>query len=150
MPAANETAEGHDRWNLNRFVEAQEQDHARALAEIRQGRKRSHWIWYVFPQLAGLGYSHNAHYYGIANADEARAYLDHPLLGARLTEISQALMEVQGKTAHEILGSPDDLKVRSCATLFAAASPPGSVFQQLLDKFYDGTPDSKTLELLGK
>ena len=150
MPIADDVNRGSDPWNLGRFVEAQERDYSRALSEIRQGRKRSHWIWYVFPQLAGLGYSHNARFYGLSGAEEAQAYLDHPVLGARLTEISQALLEVEGRTAHDILGSPDDLKVRSCATLFATVAPAGSVFQQVLDQYYGGEADSKTLELLGR
>lgn len=104
---------------LERFVKAQAEDYARALEEVRRGRKRTHWMWYIFPQLRGLGRSATAHQYGIANLEEARAYLAHPILGPRLLESCAAALCVEGKTAHEIFGSPDDLKLRSCMTLFA-------------------------------
>jgi uncharacterized protein (DUF1810 family) len=136
--------------DLERFVRAQERTCGTALAEIRNGRKRSHWMWYVFPQIAGLGFSETSRRYAIRSAAEARAYLEHPLLGPRLIECFEAAMGVEGRTAHEIFGSPDDLKFRSCATLFAGVAPPGSVFQQALDKYFDGEGDSRTLELLGE
>ena len=139
-----------DPHDLARFLSAQEGCHARALAEIRGGRKRSHWMWFVFPQLAGLGYSATARHYAIAGLDEARAYLAHPVLGPRLVECAQALLDVPGRTAHEIFGSPDDLKLRSCATLFARAAPAGSVFEQVLDRYYAGERDPRTLELLSQ
>ena len=128
---------------------AQERAYETALAEVRRGRKRSHWMWYVFPQVAGLGSSEMSQRYAIRGAAEARAYLAHPLLGPRLVECFEAALGVQGRTAHEIFGSPDDLKFRSCATLFAAVAPPGSVFQQALDRFFRGAGDPRTLEILG-
>lgn len=149
MADVNESGGGNDPYDLRRFVQAQEGDYAQALAEVRSGRKRSHWMWYVFPQYAGLGFSSTAQHYAIKSLDEARAYLQHPLLGPRLTECFEAVLGVEGKTAHEIFGSPDDLKLRSCATLFACISPPGSVFEQLLDKYFEGRRDEKTLRLSG-
>lgn len=133
---------------LQRFVDAQQTDYATALSEIESGRKRSHWMWYVFPQLQGLGLSSTAQYYGIKNLNEAQAYLAHPLLGSRLIEISKALSHLKSNDANSILGSPDDMKLRSCITLFAALPGADSVFGQLLDKFFDGVPDSKTLQLI--
>jgi len=129
-------------------VRAQERTYQTALAEVRSGRKRSHWMWYVFPQIAGLGFSEMSRRYGIRNAAEARAYLAHPLLGPRLIECFEAALSVDGRTAHAIFGSPDDLKFRSCATLFACVAPPGSVFQRVLDKYFDGEGDPRTLELV--
>jgi len=139
-----------DPHDLARFVEAQAGDHETARAEIRAGRKRSHWMWYIFPQIDGLGCSSMARRYAIKSPDEARAYLDHPVLGPRLVEITEAALAVEGRSAHEIFGSPDDMKLRSCATLFARAASEGSVFSRLLDKFFDGKPDVRTLELLGE
>ena len=133
---------------LVRFVEAQESTYAQALSEIRAGRKQSHWMWFVFPQLAGLGPSPASVYYAIGSLEEADAYLRHPVLGPRLLECMDAVLAVEGRSAAEIFGSPDDLKLRSCATLFARVSPPGSVFEQVLAKYYDGEPDPMTLELL--
>jgi uncharacterized protein (DUF1810 family) len=134
---------------LSRFVQAQKDDYDQALAEVRHGKKRTHWMWYIYPQLAGLGSSSTARFYAIQNLEEARAYLNHPLLGPRLLECAAAALAVPGKTAHDIFGSPDDMKLKSCATLFALVSPPGSVFQQLLDKYFEGKRDSRTLDLLG-
>ncbi len=137
-----------DPFDLARFVAAQAEDYATALAEVRAGRKRSHWMWYVFPQLAGLGFSPTAQRYAIASEAEARAYLAHPVLGPRLVRVCVAALEVEGRSAAEVFGSPDDLKLRSSATLFAAVSPPGSVFQQVLDQYFGGKPDERTLHLL--
>lgn len=137
-----------DPYNLARFLEAQEGDYDRALAEIRQGRKDSHWMWYVFPQFRGLGASATSRFYAIASADEARAYLAHPVLGRRLIECAEAVLAVSGRSAHEIFGSPDDVKLRSSATLFAAISPKGSVFQQIIDRYFDGVGDEVTLRLM--
>lgn len=134
--------------DLSRFVTAQEGVYERALAEIHSGRKRTHWMWFVFPQLVGLGVSETARFFGIRDAAEARAYLRHPVLGRRLEEIARATLAVDGLTAQQIFGSPDDVKLRSCATLFATASAEGSVFTQLLDRFFDGRPDDRTLALL--
>ena len=125
-----------DPYQLQRFVDAQDAVYARALEELRRGRKESHWMWVVFPQMAGLGRSTMSERYAIRSDDEARAYLAHPTLGARLTECAEAVLAVEGRSAREIFGSPDDLKLRSSATLFAGVSPPGSVFQRLLDKYF--------------
>ena len=137
-----------DPFDLNRFVRAQEADYEGALAEIRSGRKRSHWMWYIFPQFAGLGPSAMSQRYAINSLAEARAYLAHPILGPRLIEIADAVLNVQGRTAHEIFGSPDDLKLSSSATLFALVSPADSVFQRIIDKYFDGSRDEKTLALV--
>ncbi len=139
-------------YDLARFVKAQEGPfgYDRALAEIRAGRKRSHWIWYIFPQLRPLGYSDTALYYGISGLKEARAYLAHPVLGPRLREISAALLELESSDPLAVMGSPDDRKLRSCMTLFLAADPEAQVFRQVLDKFYAGRPDGRTLDLLGQ
>ncbi|MBF2083910.1 DUF1810 domain-containing protein [Thermoleptolyngbya sp. C42_A2020_037] len=141
-------AEQDDLYDLNRFLKAQASDYARALAEIRQGKKRSHWMWYIFPQYAGLGFSATSQHYAIKSLAEAEAYLQHPILGARLIECAEAALQVNGRSAYEIFGSPDDLKLRSCATLFAQVSPAGSVFHQLLDQYFQGEPDAKTLKLI--
>jgi uncharacterized protein (DUF1810 family) len=138
-----------DPFDLDRVVRAQKDDYADALAEVRAGRKESHWMWFVFPQLAGLGSSPTARYYALAGRAEAEAYLAHPVLGPRLREITAAALAVEGGSAYDVFGSPDDLKLRSCATLFARVSPPGSVFDQLLAKYFDGQPDRRTLDLLG-
>ena len=129
-----------DPFNLDRFVTAQEHDYQQALAEIRDGRKQSHWMWYVFPQRDGLGSSAISRHYAIRSRDEAEAYLRHPVLGPRLREIAQAMLDLQGRSANEILGSPDDLKLRSSATLFAQVSSPGSVFHQILERYFGGEP----------
>ena len=134
--------------SLERYIKAQAPIYARALAELTAGHKQSHWMWYVFPQMAGLGHSTTSHTYGIESLKEAREYLAHPLLGARLRECCRAVMAVEGKTAHEIFRSPDDLKFRSCLTLFAQAAPEETLFDELLVKFFEGKEDSATLELL--
>jgi uncharacterized protein (DUF1810 family) len=138
-----------DIYDLNRFVTAQKDDYERALSEITNGRKRSHWMWYIFPQLDGLAFSPTSKQYSIKSAGEARAFLDHPVLGPRLLNCATAALGIEGRTATEIFGSPDDLKLKSCATLFACVSPPGSVFHRVLEKFYRGERDARTLELLG-
>jgi uncharacterized protein (DUF1810 family) len=139
-----------DRYDLRRFVQAQERDYQPALSEIKNGRKRSHWMWYIFPQFDGLGFSSTSKRYAIKSIDEAAAFLKHPILGPRLVECCEAVLGVQGRSALEILGSPDDMKLKSCATLFACVSPPESVFERLLSKYYDGGRDAKTLQLLGR
>ena len=139
-----------DPHDLNRFLRAQEHDYAPALSEIRSGRKRTHWMWYIFPQLDGLGFSETARRYAIRSLDEARAYLDHPVLGPRLVECAEAVLAVQGRSAREIFGSPDDVKLRSCATLFAEVSAEGSVFHRLIQVYFGGAPDARTLTLLGQ
>ena len=149
-------AEGHtfisaaDPYGLTRFVQAQERDYEQALSEIRSGQKRSHWMWYIFPQFDGLGFSSTSRRYAIKSVAEAEAYLRHAVLGPRLLESAEAAMGVEGRSALEVFGSPDDMKLRSCATLFACVSPAGSVFEQLLDKYFGGERDEKTLRLLGR
>ena len=137
-------------YHLERFLTAQERDYATALREIRSGRKRSHWIWYIFPQLKDLGYSETAKYYGIKDLDEAKAYLSEPTLRARLIEISEALLSLRVNDPETVMGYPDDLKLRSSMTLFAAADPEEPVFGQVLEKFFHGRPDQRTLDLIGK
>ena len=133
---------------LERFVQAQAPIYDQALRELRAGRKQSHWMWFVFPQIVGLGHSPMAQHYAIQNLAEARAYLAHPVLGARLRECCRAVMDVQGKSAHDIFGSPDDLKFRSCLTLFAHAAPHETLFRDLLEKYYGSEEDVLTLEKL--
>lgn len=133
--------------DLQRFVDAQEPVYARVIEELKRGRKASHWMWFVFPQLEGLGSSSMAQRYAIASLDEARAYLAHPVLGTRLRECTAFVNAVEGRTALEILGSPDDMKFRSCVTLFREASGE-AVFQQALDKYFDGIADPLTLHRL--
>ena len=134
--------------SLERYVKAQAPIYARALTELRAGRKQSHWMWFIFPQITGLGRSAMSHTYAILSLDEAREYLAHPVLGARLRECCRAVMDVEGKTAHEIFRSPDDLKLRSSLTLFARAAPDESLFDDLLVKYFNGEEDPATLELL--
>ena len=138
-----------DPYGLRRFVRAQENDYEQALSEIRSGKKRTHWMWYIFPQIDGLAFSSTSKHYSIKSIEEAKAYLNHPVLGPRLLECAEAVVRVEGRSATDIFGSPDDLKLRSCATLFACVSPPGSVFDRLLRKYYRGGRDGKTLQLLG-
>jgi uncharacterized protein (DUF1810 family) len=136
--------------SLERFLVAQERDYVQALAELRDGAKRTHWIWYVLPQCAGLGMSDMSRRYAIQDLDEARAYLAHPVLGARLVECMDAALTHGTRSAREIMGSPDDLKLRSCATLFAMVAEPGSVFERVLARFFGGAGDARTVELMGK
>ena len=133
---------------LERFKKAQEHDYACALDEIRHGCKTGHWMWYIFPQMRGLGRSSMADWFGISGADEARAYLSDPVLGPRLEEICGVLMTLGDKDADRIFGYPDVLKLRSCMTLFAEVSGENSIFQQVLDAYYHGEKDGRTLELL--
>ena len=133
--------------NLDRFLKAQASSYDAALREICAGQKRSHWIWYIFPQIAGLGFSSTSRYYALQSLDEAKEYLENETLKARLIEISEALLS-HDKDARSIMGSPDDMKLRSCMTLFQAADPEIEVFGKVLDKFFDGKPDQRTLELI--
>ena len=137
-----------DHHNLQRFIDEQESDYQSALAEITAGRKRSHWMWYIFPQYDGLGFSATSKHYAIKSLAEAAAYLEHPILGPRLRECVDALLAVTGRSAHEIFGSPDDVKLKSSMTLFAHVSPEGSAFEQVLDGYFEGQRDGKTLELI--
>ena len=136
--------------SLERFVRAQEHSYDAALREIRGGRKRSHWMWYIFPQIAGLGMSSTAQYYAIYDRTEAEEYLAHPILGPRLLEISRALLALDTSDADAVFGWPDNLKLRSSMTLFHCADPDCPVFQQVLDKFFAGRPDERTLAILGR
>ena len=139
----------NDPYDLNRFMRAQAENYDQALSEIRAGRKRSHWMWYVFPQFAGLGFSPTSQRYAIKSIAEAEAYLQHPVLGRRLVECCEAAVGVNGLSASDLFGSPDDMKLQACATLFARVSAPGSVFERLLGKFFEGMQDQRTLQLLG-
>jgi len=135
-----------DQYDLQRFVAAQDAagTYDRATAELRGGRKTSHWMWFIFPQIAGLGYSPASRTYAISSLDEARAYLAHPVLGARLIECATILTRVPGRSAEQILGEVDALKLRSCVTLFMHAAPGEPVFGQVLDRYFDGIPDPAT------
>ncbi|PWE53854.1 DUF1810 domain-containing protein [Metarhizobium album] len=135
-------------FDLDRFMAAQEGVHKRVIAELRAGAKQSHWIWFIFPQMQGLGSSPTARKFAIRSKDEAVAYVRHAVLGPRLKEAVQAMLDIKGKSALEILGSPDDLKFRSSMTLFAAVCGAGSIFHQALDRFYDGAADERTLALI--
>lgn len=134
--------------NLDRFIAAQENIYKQALTELRNGNKRSHWIWFIFPQIQGLGRSSTAQFYSIKNKEEAKAYLKDPILGNRLKECCQAILEVEGKSATEILGFLDALKLKSSMTLFDSISDDNSTFRQVLQKYYNGEVDDKTLKLL--
>ncbi len=132
---------------MQRFIQAQEYDYQTALAEVRVGYKCSHWMWYIFPQLKGLGFSSTAQYYGIYGREEAMAFLTHPVLGARLREITSVLLTLEGKSAVEIFGRTDAMKLRSSMTLFYAVSE-DDLFKKVLDKYYDGKLDGRTLAML--
>ena len=134
--------------DLSRFLKAQQYDYDQALKEIRSSRKRSHWMWYIFPQIQGLGFSSTAQYYAIRDLDEAKEYLAHPVLGERLKEISSALLELEGLSASEIFGYPDDLKLRSSMTLFRLADLDCDIFEKVLEKYYDGKPDDRTVNII--
>ena len=137
-----------ERFDLQRFVDAQERVYPQVVEELRAGRKRSHWIWFVFPQIAGLGSSSTAAHYAIASLDEARAYLAHPVLGPRLRECTGLVNAIQGRSIGQIFGSPDDMKVRSSMTLFAHATDDNADFVELLARYYDGDEDPLTLQRL--
>ena len=137
-----------DPYNLQRFISAQERDYTTALGELCRGRKRSHWIWYIFPQVTGLGSSSMSRHYAIRSEKEALAFLEHDLLGSRLQECAEALLRIENREIDEIMGYPDDLKLRSSMTLFAALSAPGSVFQRVLNRYFRGEADKKTLAFL--
>ena len=134
--------------SLQRFIDAQSSSYQTALSEIKSGRKRSHWMWYIFPQIQGLGVSETAQFYALKDADEAADFLAHPVLGQRLLDISNALLGLASTDAHGILGSPDDMKLKSSMTLFASLRS-NPEFQQVLNKFFGGAPDVKTLRILG-
>jgi uncharacterized protein (DUF1810 family) len=135
-------------YNLKRFIDAQESMFSIALNEIKNGKKQSHWMWFIFPQIAGLGFSEMSKLYAINDINEAGLYLAHPVLSKRLIEISKALLDVEGKTASQVFGSPDDMKLKSCMTLFSSLENTNPVFQAILSKYFGGTKDAKTLQLI--
>lgn len=137
-----------DTFGLSRFMKAQDGVYDRVLAELKSGRKRSHWMWYIFPQIDGLGYSATSKYYAIKSMEEAKEYLNHPALGLRLLECAEAVLAVEGRSVSDILGYPDDLKLKSSMTLFASVADPDSVFARVLDKYFQGERDGRTLQLL--
>ncbi|MDE6582235.1 MAG: DUF1810 domain-containing protein [Duncaniella sp.] len=136
-----------DKYNLNRFLQAQELMYPIALKELQAGHKRSHWIWYIFPQLKHLGYSHNSKYYGISGIDEATAYLSHPILGHRLREVSETILNLPSDDATGIFGHIDAVKLRSSMTLFDKVSP-DDVFARVLDKYFNGKKDTRTIKII--
>jgi len=150
MTGAHDARHDNDPFQLNRFVSAQERVYEGVLEELRDGQKRSHWIWYIFPQIEGLAYSSTSKYYAITGIEEARQYLDHPVLGVRLMECTQILLAIEGRSISQIFGYPDDMKLRSSMTLFAQVSAPRSVFVRVLDKYFNGEHDDKTLRILEK
>jgi uncharacterized protein (DUF1810 family) len=135
---------------LERFLDAQKADYAIALSEIKNGRKRSHWMWYIFPQIYGLGFSEISKYYGIKDIVEAHSFLNHPILGDRLVAICRVLLDLGESDANKIFGKPDDRKLKSSMTLFAALSKTNPVFQSVLDKFFDGEKDRATLQIISE
>lgn len=139
----------NDSDNLSRFTSAQEGIFVNVLAELRSGQKRTHWMWFIFPQIDGLGHSSTTRYYSIKSKNEARNYLDHPVLGARLVKCAELLLAIDGKSVTDIFGFPDDIKLKSCMTLFATVAGPDSVFAHVLEKYFDGQQDEKTISLLG-
>lgn len=138
----------YDPFDLSRFLSAQQPVYGSVLAELRAGRKRTHWMWFVFPQVLGLGHSAASKHYAIGSLEEARRYLGHPVLGRRLVECAEAILAVEGRSASDIFGHPDDLKLASSMTLFAEAAGPDSVFDLVLRKYFGDGPDARTLELL--
>jgi uncharacterized protein (DUF1810 family) len=144
----NETTDPADPFKLGRFLSAQAETYDRALAEIKRGRKDTHWMWFIFPQIEGLGFSETTRFYSIKRVDEARQYLNHPVLGPRLIECVEAVLLVEGSSVREIFGSPDDLKLQSSMTLFSFLT--GDAFEKVLEKYFHGENDEKTLELLDR
>jgi uncharacterized protein (DUF1810 family) len=138
----------NDPYDLNRFISAQEGVYGRVLAELRDGLKRSHWMWYIFPQIDGLGHSPTTRNYAIKSLEEARNYLSHPVLGARLKECAEVVLAVQGSSAPDIFGHPDDMKLQSSMTLFALVTEPHSVFERVLDRYFQGKRDARTLQIV--
>ncbi len=137
-----------DPYDLQRFIQAQDPVYEEVLAELRNGRKTSHWMWFIFPQIRGLGHSQRAVKFGIGSREEAKAYLKHPILGPRLKECSELVNQVEGRSIHQILGSPDDMKFKSSMTLFATVAPEEPVFQKALQKYFGGELDQSTLDRL--
>ena len=136
-------------YNLERFIDAQQASYEIALSQIKTGRKKSHWMWYIFPQVQGLGFSETAKFYAIKDIGEARAFMEHPVLGERLVRICNALLQLESDNAHNIFGSPDDLKLQSSMTLFSSLNI-NPVFQMVLEKFFNGARDERTLQIIGR
>lgn len=134
--------------SLKRFTDAQENSYSMALSEIQQGRKQSHWMWFIFPQIAGLGFSETSRYYAIKDLQEAAGFLNDPLLGPRLINISRELLKLKTNDAHQVFGTPDDLKLQSCMTLFDSLPDANPVFRHVLEKFFNGRKDTKTLQII--
>ena len=149
MTQGSDAADRSDPYDLNRFISAQEGIYDRILAELRGGLKRSHWMWYIFPQIDGLGHSLTTRHYAVKSVEEARRYLGHPVLGARLVECAEAVLAVQGRSVSDIFGYPDDMKLQSSMTLFALVAGPRSVFERVLEKYYQGKRDARTLQIVG-
>jgi uncharacterized protein (DUF1810 family) len=150
MKKPSDTFDRGDPFDLGRFTKAQERIYDSVLAELRSGRKRTHWMWFIFPQIDGLAYSGTSKHFAIKSIEEARRYLNHPILGSRLLECAEAVLAVEGRPVSEIFGYPDDLKLKSSMTLFAYVADPGSVFVRVLDKYFQGEQDVRTLDLLEK
>jgi uncharacterized protein (DUF1810 family) len=148
MSGAGNSPEHNDPFDLSRFIKAQDGVYDRALGELKRGRKSSHWMWFVFPQIDGLGFSSTTKYYSIKSLQEAREYLDHPILGQRLRECAETILALEGLSASAVFGYPDDLKLKSSMTLFAQVAGPKSVFEQLIQKYFQGSRDERTLQLL--
>lgn len=138
-----------DPYNLNRFLDAQNGIYERVTSELRAGQKSSHWMWFIFPQIRGLGHTETSIFFAISSFQEAEAYLEHPMLGPRLRECCELLMQIEGRSISQIFGSPDDLKLRSSMTLFAQTSGQNALFKDVLQRYFDGRVDPRTLELLG-
>lgn len=148
MIKGNNAIDRDDPFELNRFISAQEGIYDRVLAELRSGRKRTHWMWYIFPQIDGLGHSATTKHYAIKSMEEVRHYLNHPVLGPRLVECAEAVLAIEGRSISEIFGYPDDLKLKSSMTLFACVADPRSAFVRILDKYFQGERDVRTLHLV--
>jgi len=150
MAKATDIPNPDDSYDLSRFMIAQEADYDHVLAEIKSGQKRTHWMWYIFPQIDGLGYSSTSIHYAIKSKEEARQYLKHPVLGTRLLECAEAVLAIEGRSASEIFDSPDNLELKSSMTLFACVADPNSLFVRVLEKYFHGERDAKTLDLFEK
>ena len=138
-----------DPHNLNRFISAQDKVYETVIKELKNGKKQTHWMWYIFPQIDGLGTSATSRHYAIKSIEEAQQYLNHPVLGKRLLECAEIVIALEGKSISEIFGFPDDLKLKSSMTLFAHIAKPGSIFARIIDKYFEGEKDVKTLDILG-
>ncbi len=149
MTKANDITTNKDPYNLNRFISAQDKIYETVIKELKNGKKQTHWMWYIFPQIDGLGTSATSKYYGIKSIEEAQQYLNHPVLGKRLLECAEIVITLEGKSIAEIFGFPDNLKLKSSITLFAYIAKPDSIFARIIDKYFEGEKDVKTLDILG-